>query len=117
MFSMLKRITRNNIYFGKRTIFDIKEISYEELNYKLKEGAILIDVRTIQEFKERHIDGAIVIPYYEITKEIEQKVADKTSEIIVYCQNGGRGKKAIKFLYKLGYENVYNLKGGIESIL
>ena len=117
MLKFFKKSTANNIKKNKREIFDINEISYNEVKNKLKEGAILIDVRSMQEFKEKHIDGAILMPYYEIAKDIEKKVTDKTKEIIVYCQNGGRAKKAIKILEKLGYQTTYSLKGGIETIL
>ena len=41
---------------------------------------------------------------------------DKKSIIILYCKTGGRSSKALKKLQKLGYENVYNLKNGLDNI-
>ena len=64
---------------------------------------------------EGHLNGAIVVPYYEISKRIENIIPNKEQEIIVYCKNGGRGETATEILNKLGYTNVYNLKGGIEG--
>ena len=99
-----------------RDIENIKEISYSELLEMLKEGSILIDVRTRQEFLEEHLKGAILIPYYDIYKKIVSVVPNKNETIIVYCKNGGRSSKACETLRTLGYTNVFNLKGGIEEI-
>ncbi len=118
MLKIFKNFLKNrlNNYNGFRSTINIKEITYKELLQKVKDGAILIDVRTNQEFNEGHISRAIVIPYYEISDKIQSLVIDKKDTIIIYCQNGGRGKKACEILEKLGYENVYNLKDGIEGI-
>ena len=99
-----------------REILNINEINYDELLEKLKNGATLIDTRTKQEFLEGHLNGAILIPYYEMSRRIENIIPDKNRTIIVYCQNGGRSAKAYEVLKRLGYENVYNLKGGMEEI-
>ena len=92
------------------------EITYEELLEKVKNGAVLIDVRTKQEFFERHLNSAILIPYYDIASKISRVIYDKDKTIIVYCQNGGRSTTAYKELKKLGYNNVFNLKGGVDEI-
>ena len=99
-----------------REVQNINNITYEVLLKKTKEGAILIDVRTKQEFLEKHLDRAVLIPYFEIYKKIQNIVPNKEENIILYCQNGGRSLKAYEVLTKLGYKNVYNLKGGIEEI-
>ena len=98
-----------------REVSNINEITYDKLLEKVKEGAVLIDVRTRQEFLEGHLDGAILIPYYEIESKIKGVVPNKNKKIIVYCKNGGRSQKAYSSLKRLGYSEVYNLKGGIES--
>ena len=99
-----------------REVLDINNINYEELLRKKREGAILIDVRAKQEFLEKHIDGALLIPYFEIYKKIGNMIPNKEQSIVLYCQNGGRSIKAYEALKKLGYSNIYNLKGGIEEI-
>ena len=77
--------------------------------------AILIDVRTFEEFEENHIDGAINIPVDEITKERIQEVTENELEnIIVYCRSGSRSKTAAIKIIELGYTNVYDL-GSIEN--
>ena len=77
---------------------------------------LLIDVRSVQEFKEGHLRGAINIPLYELEKHLED-LKDKEQVIIVYCARGYRSKQAKEKLEKLGYKNVYSLKGGLEEML
>ena len=91
------------------------DIGLEELKQLQKEGAIIVDVRSPQEFREGHIDGAISIPEYEMKKEAEKRLIDKNKNIVVYCSSGGRSKKAQKLLKKLGYDHVYNLYNGLTN--
>ncbi len=94
------------------------EIDYEQLKMKQHSGAMIVDVRSRQEYEEGHIDGAINFPEYEMNKSNCIKILNnKCREIIVYCQNGGRSKNAYRRLKRFGYEYVYNLHGGIEEIL
>ena len=91
------------------------DVSMEELQLKQLSGAIIVDVRSSQEFAEGHIEGAINIPEYEIKNNVENILNDKDKEIIVYCSSGVRSLKARKKLAKLGYNNEYNLYQGLEN--
>lgn len=91
----------------------ISEVEYS--NIDLKQYTI-IDVRSRREFSEGHINGAINIPLPELNKNINRYVASKNTNILVYCQKGSRSKRAAQILDDMGYTNVFNLKGGIESI-
>ena len=97
---------------------NIEEIDYNELKEILKQNKdiILLDVRSMQEFCEGHLNYAINIPLYELQNSINKKIIDKGRVIIVYCQSGIRSKKAIRILYKNGYKNLYHLKGGLDEI-
>lgn len=108
MIRKIKNIIKSKLYRG----MEEGDIELEELKQLQKEGVIIIDVRSPQEYEEGHVDGAILIPEYEIKKSIENKVKDKNQNIVVYCSSGTRSKKAQKSLKKLGYENVYNLYNG-----
>ena len=108
MIKKIKNILKSKLYRG----MEREDIEIQELKEFQKDGAIVIDVRSPQEYKEGHIDGAILIPEYEIKKNIGNKVKDKNQNIVVYCSSGSRSKKAQKILKKLGYENVYNLYNG-----
>ena len=65
-----------------------EEITERELQEKIQKGAILIDVRSNQEYREGHLKGAINIPDFEIQNEIQRKIPRKEQLIILYCQNG-----------------------------
>ena len=91
------------------------EINFEQLKNMVSKGAILIDVRSPQEFKEGHLPGAINIPEYEIRK-VKNEMTKLNQQIVVYCQYGGRSREAYNMLRKMGYTNVYSLKGGLEMI-
>ncbi len=96
----------------KRTS-DKSEIDINELKKLVKEGAILIDVRSPQEYKEGHLDNAILIPEYDINKKILDRF-NIDEEIILYCSTGNRSKKAKKKMEKMGYVKIYNLRDGIN---
>lgn len=88
---------------------DLSDINIEQMETLIKQGTIVIDVRSPQEFAEGHIPGAICIPEYNIQREIRNKVPNINSLIIVYCDSGVRSKNAQKRLQKMGYKQVYNL--------
>ena len=114
-----KKMFRRFAYIIQRNLdlkrsFDInKDITKEELESYIKQGAIIIDVRSPQEYQEGHVDGAISIPDYQIKKEIEKQIPNKDELIVVYCTTGHRSQNSQKVLESLGYTNVYNLYEGI----
>ena len=63
---------------------------------------IILDVRTEEEFASGHIEGAILIPDYEITAKAESILTDKDQLILVYCRSGRRSKNAASELAALG---------------
>ena len=79
-----------------------------------EEGYIILDVRTPEEFAERHIEGAILIPDYEIGEKAESILTDKDQLILVYCRSGRRSKNAANELATLGYTNIKEF-GGIND--
>ena len=79
-----------------------------------KDGYVILDVRTQEEFDEAHIEGAILIPDYEITDRAESVLKDKDQLILVYCRSGRRSKLAASDLVTLGYTNVKEFGGIID---
>ena len=77
--------------------------------------ALIIDVRTPQEFGAGHIDGAHNIPYGEIGERIGEVTAQKDRQIVLYCRTGRRSGIAHKRLQELGYTRVRNA-GGYEDL-
>ena len=79
-----------------------------------RDGYVILDVRTQEEYDEAHIDGAILIPDYEINAKAESILKDKNQLILVYCRSGRRSKNAASELVKLGYTNVKEFGGIID---
>ena len=73
----------------------------------------LVDVRTSQEFNAGHIDDAINIDISDpetFTEKVEN--LDKEKPIYIYCQMGGRSKKASQKLKQIGFKNIFDYSGG-----
>ena len=79
-----------------------------------RDGYVILDVRTQEEYDEAHIDGAILIPDYEIADKAESVLKDKDQLLLVYCKSGRRSKLAAEELVKLGYTNVKEFGGILD---
>ena len=77
-------------------------------------GYIILDVRTPEEFADKHIPGAINIPNETIGKEEVPELPDKDQLILVYCRSGNRSKQAAEKLVALGYNKIVEF-GGIND--
>ena len=95
----------------------IREVSVDEVKAKLQEGEqfVLIDVREESEFAKDHIPGAVHIGKGTIERDIEEKVPDLNTPIILYCGGGFRSALAADNLRKMGYRNVFSLDGGVRG--
>lgn len=112
MFRRFAYIIQKNLDF-KRDFNNKKDIMKEDLDSYIKEGATIIDVRSPQEYREGHVDGAICIPDYQIKKDIQKYVKNKEEIIVLYCSTGHRSQRAQQILENMGYVNVYNIYDGI----
>ena len=79
-----------------------------------KEGYIILDVRTQEEYDQGHIPGAIVISHEKIAEKAEEVLTDKDQLILVYCRSGRRSKIAAEALVELGYTNIKEFGGIID---
>lgn len=75
----------------------------------------LLDVRTIEEYKEGHLRDARLIPLDALSQNLGMLKADKNKRILVYCQSGNRSVAASRILEKHGF-SVINIKGGISKL-
>jgi len=75
---------------------------------------ILLDVRTEPEFSEQRIEGAILIPDFEIADRAESELPDKDALILIYCRSGRRSANAANELLGMGYTNVYDFGGILD---
>lgn len=81
----------------------------------LPENAILIDVRSPQEFASGHIRGAISLPLNFVVQNVDKLVPNKKTPVIVYCMSGARSASARKQLLGMGYLQVFN-GGGVRAL-
>ena len=77
-------------------------------------GYVILDVRTQEEYDEKHIPGAILIPDSEISEKAEGILKDKNQLILVYCRSGRRSKLAAEDLLDIGYTNIKEFGGIID---
>lgn len=78
-----------------------------------RKDAIVVDVRPIADFSKAHIINSINIPSSSLKSQLTQLDKHKDSPIIVACRSGAQSSVACKTLTSNGFEEVYNLKGGI----
>ena len=85
----------------------------------LKEGALVVDVRSAQEFKARHLSMTMNIPLGELQTSLPRRVSDKNQVLLLHCLSGTRSGIARRALKAMGYANVFNLGsyGRAKSIL
>ena len=90
----------------------VKEVDIEEYQKMPKEGHVLIDVREDNEWAAGHAAGAIHLGKGIIERDIETKVPDKSTTMVLYCGGGFRSALAADALRQMGYENAISLDGG-----
>lgn len=78
-----------------------------------RKDAIVVDVRPIADFSKSHIINAINIPANSLKNQLTQLEKHKGVPVIVACRSGAQSAAACKILANNGFEEVYNLKGGI----
>jgi phage shock protein E len=95
------------------------QISSPDARACLKNGALVIDVRSPGEFNSGHLPLAINLPLDEIEAVLPQRVKDKNQVLLLHCASGMRSGLARKKLKGMGYANAFNLGsyGRAESIL
>lgn len=93
-----------------------RQITMKEASTMMEEESdyIIVDVRTKEEYAEKHIPNAINIPNETIGKEEIPELPDKEQLIMVYCRSGNRSKQAAGKLASLGYSNIVEI-GGIND--
>ena len=97
-------------FVAENILLDRLRVFYWNETNNLKQGDILIDVRTADEFSNGRIPGAINIPVDEIRNRLDEIPIDQT--IYIYCEAGLRGYLAQRILRQRGFNNVFNLSGG-----
>lgn len=90
----------------------IREVTVAEAIDRMKDGAVLIDVREDNEYEAAHATGAKHMGRGVIDRDIVQTFPDKGAELILYCGGGFRSALAADMIQKMGYNNVWSMAGG-----
>ena len=84
--------------------------SGSEARALVADGAMLLDVRSTEEFARGHIDGAVSIPIQELSDRLDE-LGDRNETVVIYCQSGGRSMMAKRLLEGKGFTDVHDLGG------
>ncbi len=95
----------------------IRELSVDEVKEKLdkREKFLLVDVREESEWAKDHLPGAIHVGKGIIERDIEERVPDVNTPLVLYCGGGFRSALAADNLQKMGYKNVLSMDGGVRG--
>ncbi|WP_154668793.1 rhodanese-like domain-containing protein [Niameybacter massiliensis] len=93
-----------------------EKISAQQAKEMIDKGeyGVILDVRTLEEYNEGHIEGATLLPDNEIKNKAEITLYDKEEVILVYCRSGRRSEAAAKVLVEMGYTKVYDFGGIVD---
>ena len=100
---------------AKSRVAEIDVPQYETL-VKNNEPHLLVDVREESEYAAGHVKGALHLSKGVIERDIETKVPDKATKLILYCGGGFRSALVADNLRKMGYENPVSLDGGWRAL-
>ena len=91
-------------------LFRQPDINQGVEEYRAVPQAVLLDVRTPEEYRGGHIPGSKNVPLHQIEK-IDSIAEKKETPLFVYCQSGARSRQAVSLLQRMGYVNVNNIGG------
>ena len=110
-----KQVSVNSKEVKNEKKAEYKKITSDEAkNIMSTQKAIVVDVRSLEEYNEGHIPNAISVPLETIENEAEAKLKNKDDLILVYCRSGRRSREAALRLIEKGYTNVIDF-GGIQD--
>ncbi|WP_300464661.1 rhodanese-like domain-containing protein [Desulfobacula sp.] len=106
---------------GQIKVIDYQEETYRELSAQQADDFIkvhhpfVIDVRTLREYKNGHLENAVLLPVQELQKRIGELSGHKNDKILLYCATGNRSTVASKILIDAGFTDIFNLRKGIAD--
>ena len=95
----------------------VREVSIDDIKSRLDRGDkfVLVDVREESEYANDHLPGAIHLGKGIIERDIEERVPELNTPIVLYCGGGYRSALAADNLQRMGYTNVFSMDGGIRG--
>lgn len=108
------------VLVGCTAAIEKEQVKYEKITAEEAkriidtEEVIILDVRSPEEYEEAHIEGALLIPDYELESLASSMLPDKNKKILIYCRSGNRSKTASHVLIDMGYTQVFDFGGIID---
>jgi alpha-tubulin suppressor-like RCC1 family protein/rhodanese-related sulfurtransferase len=118
--SVIDRLAPVQNFYGRivgKMVLQYQNITADRARARLdqEKDIFLLDVRTPEEYRQKHLQNSRLIPVDQLEEEVQTRIHDKNTPILVYCKGGIRSVKAADILIRLGYQNVSNLLGGIDG--
>ena len=126
--TILVSILASASFFGcnkKESIASVENSVYENITPKKakdmiransgNESFIILDIRTPEEYETGYIEGAVNTDYYSDTFRKNLSKMQKNRTYLVYCRSGNRSGKTFEIMKELGFEQVYNMTGGMND--
>lgn len=100
---------------NENPIFEYGDVTVEQAKQLIEENSrlVILDVRTVSEYDDGHIEGALNIPVQEIEGRLDE--LSKNDEILVYCRTGNRSFTAIEIMNADGFTKIYHMNRGITA--
>ena len=97
----------------------VRELTIDEARARLQanSGAVLMDVREESEWAKGHAEGAMHLSKGVLERDLEEAIPEASREIIMYCGGGFRSILTADAAQKMGYKNVFSLKGGYKGLV
>ena len=101
---------------GATTQYELVDVAMaHELTEQAPDGLVVLDVRTPEEHAQARLQGSVLIDFYSPSFEDELAELDKDLPYFVYCRSGNRSAQTVSLMKDLGFTEVYELEGGIQS--
>lgn len=97
------------------TLDTVQASAAYELTQDSPSDLVVLDIRTQEEFAEGHLEDAIMIDFYSPDFQAQLDQLDKDAPYLVYCRSGNRSAQAMPIFKSLGFQEVYEVDGGIVS--
>ena len=91
------------------TILSVKEA---KAIFAKEPNAVIVDVRTPEEFKAGHIEGAVLMNIFDADFKQQVATLDKNKPVYIYCRSGNRSQKAGLILTEMGFKEIYDIEAG-----
>ncbi len=97
------------VLVGLSLLKRVSWVSPQKASLLLREGALIVDVRSRAEFSSSHLPGALNIPVEDLDKGAVRQIPDKNRPLLLHCLSGTRSGLAKQALRQMGYLHVFNL--------